>query len=60
MILSIVKEVKMGEATYYLTEDGKFRAGTICNTLTDALDMFENIKLSLNAKRTEIIMQEEI
>lgn len=60
MILQLVKETKAGKVTYYITEDGQIRAGTICDTLPEVMEMYQGIKMFLGAKRVEVLMQEEI
>lgn len=60
MTLQLVKEIKLGKVTYYITEDGQIKAGTICDTLPEAMEMYQGIKMFLGAKRIEVLMQEEI
>lgn len=60
MILQLVKETKLGKASYYIMEDGQFRAGSVCDSLPEAMEMYEGIKMFLGAKRVEVLIQEEI
>jgi hypothetical protein len=60
MKIQLVKEVKHNKSTYYITVDGSFKAGSICDSLADALEMYYSVKESLTGKRTEVLMQEDI
>jgi hypothetical protein len=60
MKIQLVKETKYDRASYYIAINGEFRAGSICDSLAEALEMFESIKFEISGKRTEVLMQEEI
>jgi len=60
MKIQLVKETKYDKATYYITVDGKFKAGSTCDNLAEALEAFEDAKYEVNGKRIEILMQEEL
>ena len=60
MIIQLVKETKLGKVNYYIMEDGQLRAGSICDSLAEAMEMYEGIKIFFGAKRIEVLMQEEI
>lgn len=60
MKIQLVKEIKYDKATYYITIDGNFKAGSICDNIAEAMEMFESIKYEVSGKRIEVLMQEEL
>jgi len=60
MKIQLVKETKYDKATYYITTDSNFKAGSICDNIAEAMEMFENIKYEVSGKRVEVLMQEEL
>ena len=61
MKLELVKEYsKLGEVSYFITEDGKYISGTASQQLTDVLDQFYRIKKNYTEARIEVLLSEEI
>jgi hypothetical protein len=61
MKIELVKETNHRDTiTYYVKVDDKFRSGSVCHSLGEAMEMYDTIKLSLGGKRIEVLMQEEI
>jgi len=60
MKIQLVKETKYDKATYYITIDGNFKAGSTCDNLAEALEAFEDAKYEVSGKRVEVLMQEEL
>ncbi len=60
MKIQLVKETKGDKSTYYIIVDDGLKSGSICDSLAEAIDMFEGVKYEITGKRTEILMQEEI
>lgn len=61
MTIELVKELdNIGQITYYVKVDDKFQGGTIRTQLTDALEVYENIKSGYSKARIEVLVREEI
>jgi hypothetical protein len=61
MTIELVKELdNVGQITYHVKIDDKFQSGTIRTQLTDALDVYENIKSCYSKARIEVLIKEEI
>jgi hypothetical protein len=61
MIIELVKEINHHDKiTYYIKVDDKFRSGSVCYSIEEAMEMYDTIKLSLGGKRIEVLIQEEI
>lgn len=61
MKIRLIKETKLsGNATYYVTLDDELQPGTVCASVAEAMEAYEDTKLQLLGKRTEILIQEEI
>ena len=58
--LELVKDYsKIGDISYYITEDDKYVSGSASRELTDALDFYYRIKKNYTEARTEILLSEE-
>ena len=61
MKLELVKEYnKLGEVSYYVTEDDNYISGTASRELTEALDQFYRVKKNYTEARTEVLLSEEV
>lgn len=59
MTIELVKEFDtVGNITYYVKVDDKFQAGTVRTILTDALDVYENVKAKHTKARVETLVKE--
>jgi hypothetical protein len=59
MTIELVKEIDIvGQITYYIKIDNEFQSGTVRTQLTDAMDVFENIKAKHTQARVETLIKE--
>ena len=61
MKLELIKEYsKLGEVSYYVTEDDSYISGTASRELTEALDQFYRVKKNYTEARREVLLIEEV
>ena len=61
MKLELVKEYsKLGEVSYYVTEDDNYISGTASRELTEALDQFYRVKKNYTEARRVVLLIEEV
>ncbi len=61
MTIELVKEFdSIGNITYYVKVDNKFQSGTVRSNVTDAMEVYENVRANYTKARVETLIKEDI
>jgi hypothetical protein len=61
MTIELIKEFdSTGQITYYVKVDDKFQSGTVRSNVTDAMEIYENVRANYTKARVETLVKEDI